>query len=329
MRPALRATLCKNYANRLVCTSISYGLRLYLPAPQADRVVGGRCIGVCHMKLFPAVLAVISLPFGAVAVQAEDALTSPFTVTGSTTIASDYRLRGVSQTNREMAVQGGLTIAHESGFYVGTWASNLAGWGTFGGANMELDLIGGYKTKLTDAVTLDAGLTWYMYPGGADKTDYAEPYVKLSGTVGPATLLAGVAYAPRQQALGRWYFTGADAAAGVYNDPGAKHDNLYLWSDAALPITGTPLTAKAHLGWSKGNKGLGPNATSAAPTGQYWDWSVGMDASWRNLTLNLSYVGTDISNRDAAYLRPSFSDGQDGTGNIAGGTVLASLTASF
>jgi uncharacterized protein (TIGR02001 family) len=254
---------------------------------------------------------------------------SAFAVSGSVAIASDYRLRGISQSDKEMAVQGGLTIAHESGFYVNTWASNLSGWGTFGGANMELDLIGGYKHKLGDSGTLDVGLTWYMYPGGADETDYAEPYVKLSGTAGPATLLAGVAYAPGQQALGRWYFTGADAEAGVYNRPGDKEDNLYLWGDGALAIVGTPITAKAHIGYSRGNKGLGPNATSAAPTGTYWDWSLGADATWGNLTLNVSYVDTDITRREAAYLQPSFSKGQDGVGSIASGAVVASLTAAF
>jgi hypothetical protein len=251
------------------------------------------------------------------------------TVTGSATITSDYRFRGISQTDKEMAVQGGLTIAHKSGVYVGTWASNLSGWGTFGGANMELDLIAGYKLPLSDNATLDVGLTWYMYPGGADKTDFAEPYVKLSGTAGPATLTAGVAYAPKQEALGRWYETGADAAAGVYNRPGAKDDNLYVWGDAAVALKGTPLTAKAHIGYSDGNPGLGPNATSVAPTGKYWDWSLGVDATWRNLTIGVSYVDTDIGPRDAAYLQPSFSKGQDGTGSIADGAVLLSLTAAF
>lgn len=161
------------------------------------------------------------------------------TVSGSATIISDYRFRGVSQTDKEMAVQGGLTIAHKSGVYIGTWASNLSGWGTFGGANMEMDLIAGYKLPLADNATLDVGLTWYMYPGGADKTDFAEPYVKLSGTAGSTILAAGVAYAPKQEALGPWYLTGTDAAAGVYNHPGAKDDNLYVWGDAAVGIQRT------------------------------------------------------------------------------------------
>ncbi len=254
---------------------------------------------------------------------------SAITVSGSVSIASDYRFRGVSQSDREMAVQGGITIAHDSGFYIGTWASNLAGWGTFGGANMELDLIGGYKTKLAENATLDVGLTWYLYPGGADKTDFAEPYAKLTGIAGPATLTVGVAYAPKQQAIGKWYDTGADAAAGVYTDPGDKDDNLYLWGDGALAVAGTPFTVKAHVGHSWGQDGLGPNATAVAPTGEYWDWSLGADATWKNLTFNVSYVDTDISDREATYLRPSFSKGQDGTGNIAGSTGLVSLTAAF
>jgi uncharacterized protein (TIGR02001 family) len=290
------------------------------------------------MKLFRPVmtLALLALP-GVAHAQSTSAdkdagVESPpqaLTVSGSVAIASDYRFRGVSQSDEQLAVQGGIIIAHDSGFYVGTWASNLAGWGTFGGANMELDLIGGYKAKLADKATLDVGLTWYMYPGGADKTDFAEPYAKLTGTAGPATLTAGAAYAPKQQALGRWYDTGADAAAGVYTNPGAKDDNLYVWGDGAFALAGTPIIAKAHIGHSWGQDGLGPNATAVAPTGEYWDWSLGADATWRNLTLNVSYVDTDISNGEARYLRPSFSKGQDGTGNIAGRTVVASLTAPF
>lgn len=274
-----------------------------------------------------AITCVIVSPAQAQSTEAEPP--PPIAVSGSTTIASDYRFRGVSQTDRGMTLQGGVTVAHDSGAYLGVWGSNLAGWGTFGGANLELDLIAGYRANLGGGATLDVGAVWYLYPGGADKTDFVEPYAKLTGTTGPATLTAGIAYAPKQQALGRWYFTGADAAAGVYNDPGARDDNLYLWGDAAVGIAGTPLTAKAHIGHSNGNPGLGPNATSVSPTGSYWDWSLGVDATWRGLTLGVAYVDTDISVRDAAYLQPSFSKGQDGTGGIAGGTALVSLTAAF
>lgn len=268
------------------------------------------------------------LPQDALPPQAATA--EPITVSGSVAVLTDYRLRGVSQSDRKPAVQGSLTIAHDSGFYVGTFASNLAGWGTFGGSNLELDATGGFK-RIAGTATIDAGLSWYMYPGGADETDYAELFAKLSGTAGPATLLAGVAYAPKQEALGTWYRNGAEAVAGTYSDPGDKEDNLYLWGDGAVAIPNTALTAKGHIGWSKGNSGLGPNATSAAPTGEYWDWQIGADYAIRGtpLTVNVSWIDTDISRREAAYLQPSFSKGQDGTGSIAGSTFFASLTAAF
>jgi len=251
----------------------------------------------------------------------QDEAAKSVTITSSATLASDYRFRGVSQSDKEMAVQGGLTLTHESGLYAGVWASNLAGWGTFGGANMELDLIGGYKMPLSDKAALDVGLVWYMYPGGADESDFAEPYVKLTGTTGPATLTAGAAYAPKQHALAN--------VSNAPNSRGQNDDNLYLWGDSAVAIAGTPFTAKAHIGYSDGNPGLGPNGTSVAPTGRYWDWSFGMDATWRNLTLNLSYVDTDISKSEAALLQPNFSKGGDSTGSIADGAIVASVTAAF
>src|SRR5690554_625819 len=41
------------------------------------------------------------------------------------TLATDYIWRGQSQTDGAGAIQGGLDIAHESGLYIGTWASNV------------------------------------------------------------------------------------------------------------------------------------------------------------------------------------------------------------
>ncbi|HEY0623012.1 TorF family putative porin [Sphingomonas sp.] len=251
----------------------------------------------------------------------------PITVSGSVTLASDYRFRGVSQTDKEVALQGGVTIAHESGAYIGFWGSNLAGWGTFLGANMELDVIAGYKFPVAEGATLDVGVTYYMYPGGLDKTDFFEPYVKLSGTVGPVTLTGGVAYAPKQEALGRVYPDAAAAAAGTPSFPGDKEDNIYVSGDAVLAVPNTPLSLRAHLGYSDGNDGLGPNGTSLAPTGKYLDWALGADLTFKGLTLGVSYIDTDISAADSAYLMPNFS--KTTGGDIAGSTVVVSLTAAF
>lgn len=268
-----------------------------------------------------ALIAGAAMPAGAQEVAAEEQPASAVTISGSATLASDYRFRGVSQTDKEMAIQGGLTVTHNSGFYVGAWGSNLSGWGTFGGANMELDLIAGFRTGLGDNATLDAGLVWYMYPSGADNTDFAELYAKVSGATGPLTLTGGVAYAPKQYALAN--------VSNAASSRGQKEDNLYLFADGAMAVANTPFTLKAHVGYSDGNPGLGPNGSSLSPTGSYWDWSLGVDTSWRNLTLGVSYVDTDIRSVDAARLQPNFSRGQDGTGSIADSAVVLTLTAAF
>lgn len=253
---------------------------------------------------------------------AQEEPAGPVTVSGSVALVSDYRFRGVSQSDKGMAVQGGITLTHESGLYAGTWASNLAGWGTFGGSNMELDLFGGYAIPLGGA-TLDVGLTWYMYPSGADKTDFAEPYVKLSSELGPVKGLIGVAYAPKQQALGNWSNTPQSAA-------GDKEDNFYVWGDVSGAVPNTPVTLKAHLGWSNGNPGLGPNGTSVAPTGKYLDWLVGADVAIPGtpLTLGVAYVDTDIARVEENYIRPNFSDLDNGS-SIARSKVVFSLSAAF
>jgi uncharacterized protein (TIGR02001 family) len=263
---------------------------------------------------------------------AQEEAEGPVTVSGSVALVSDYRFRGVSQTDKGMAVQGGITATHESGVYAGAWASNLAGWGQFGGSNMELDLFAGYAIPLGGA-TLDVGLTWYMYPSGADKTDFAEPYVKLSSEFGPVKGLLGVAYAPKQQALGNWYSTAASNATGIPDRPGDKEDNLYIWGDVSGAVPNTPVTLKAHLGYSDGNPGLGPNGTSVAPTGKYLDWLVGADVAIPGtpLTLGVAYVDTDIKRSDETYLRPNFmvQDADDFGESIARSQIVFSLTAAF
>jgi len=242
----------------------------------------------------------------------------PITVSGSVSLVTDYRLRGVSQSDKKMALQGGATITHESGLYGGFWASNLAGWGTFGGPNLELDLIAGYKHPIGGGA-IDVGVTYYMYPGGAKITDYFEPYAKLSGTVGPVNLLAGVAYAPKQKALGNF--------SNTPQSRGQSYDNLYLWGDANVGL-GAGFLAKGHVGYSKGNPGLGPNGTSVAPTGSYVDYLVGVDFTRGPVTLGVAYTGTDITTAKSAYLQPNFASQTDGS-SIAAGTAVFAVTFAF
>lgn len=101
---------------------------------------------------------------------------SPFT--GNFTIASEYLYRGIAQTRGNPAIQGGFDYAHPSGFYIGTWGSNISWIGdTVPGASasLELDLYGGYKGAITGDLGYDVGVLTYNYPGSNKPTGNAKP----------------------------------------------------------------------------------------------------------------------------------------------------------
>ncbi|MBL8484732.1 MAG: hypothetical protein JNJ60_21235 [Rhodocyclaceae bacterium] len=108
------------------------------------------------------VMGLLSLP--SLPVLAEDAPASPHTLTGNLTIASDYRFRGITQTFKRPAIQGGVDYSHSSGLYLGNWNSNVAPETGFPGGNIEMDFYGGWKTTFGD-FGLDVGFLYYYYPG--------------------------------------------------------------------------------------------------------------------------------------------------------------------
>ncbi len=84
---------------------------------------------------------------------------------------SEYEYRGIAQTAQKPAAQFNLDYTHTSGFYVGTFITNInwlkeaAKAGNFStNANIELDLFGGYKFDVAKDVTLDVGYLRYEYP---------------------------------------------------------------------------------------------------------------------------------------------------------------------
>ncbi|WP_334062844.1 TorF family putative porin [Alteromonas genovensis] len=91
---------------------------------------------------------------------------------------SDYTFNGVSQTQNDPAIQGGLDKAFANGIYAGTWASNV----DFGGdTNVEWDFYVGRYLTLTDAVSIDYGIAYYSYHGGDNSSagNYPEVYTKF------------------------------------------------------------------------------------------------------------------------------------------------------
>lgn len=195
-------------------------------------------------------------------------------ISGNVALVSDYRFRGVSLSDGDIALQGGIDVGHSSGFYVGTWASNISGGSAFG--ELELDVYGGWSGEVAEGVSFDIGLLYYIYPTGdapGVDTDYLEPYASISGDIGGLSATLGVAYAWEQDSLG-------------------DEDNLYIYTDFEYGIPETPLTMSAHLGYTDGV--LAPSFLAGSIDDSGFDWGVG--ASWAvtdSLSLGFNYVDTE------------------------------------
>jgi uncharacterized protein (TIGR02001 family) len=139
--------------------------------------------------------AAISLsPFAAFAEESSNPL--PGTLTGNVGLTNDYIFRGVTQSDHNFAVQGGLDWDTGAGLHFGTWASSL-NFQDGNNATTELDLYGGYAGKIEN-FTYDVGFTYYWYPGAtkAAQYNYWEVYGKAGYDFGVAALGGFVAYTP-------------------------------------------------------------------------------------------------------------------------------------
>ena len=128
--------------------------------------------------------ALLSASFASMNVALAD---GPHSVSANIGVVSNYMWRGITQSDDQPAVQGGLDYAHESGFYAGTWVSNID-WGT-PDPNYELDLYLGYGGAINDDFSYDVSAIYYAYPDGRE-SDFAE--IGASGTFKWFTL--GIAY---------------------------------------------------------------------------------------------------------------------------------------
>lgn len=192
------------------------------------------------------------------------------TISGGASVVSDYRFRGISQTDKRFAIQGSITAKHSSGLYATVWGSSIDDYVAAGG-DTELDLIAGYSTAVGGA-TVDMGVLYYYYPGsGGANTDFFEPYASVSGALGPVNAKVGLAYAPKQAAL--------TVGSG-------KEDNLYVYTDLSTAIPATPLSLTGHFGHS-----FGPSYITIGD--EYSDWSIGTSYTAGNLTFGVSYVDTN------------------------------------
>jgi uncharacterized protein (TIGR02001 family) len=182
-------------------------------------------------------------------------------ITGNIGLFSQYIFRGLTQTDRNPALQGGFDYAHSSGLYAGTWASNIS-WlkenfstppsaigGTYSrGGSLEWDFYGGYKGTVGD-FGYDIGTLYYWYPG------------KISAAAQAVTPTIGVPKADTWELYGgaSWKWLSAklsyslmDKTFGVKDSRGTMYFDLTAnvpLGDFVKGLTGFTITA--HWGWQK------------------------------------------------------------------------------
>lgn len=202
---------------------------------------------------------------------AQDA--ADFALTGTVAVTNDYRFRGISQSNRDFAPQGSLTLTGPDGWYISAWGSRVDFDPTSSGnPYMELDIYGG---KHTDLWGVDWNFMPYYYaypaadiPAGAPSPDYFELINQLTYNFGPFTSTATWAWSP-ELAFG----------GGTGN---------YLAGNVTVPINDW-LSVSGNIGhqWAQNAKYAGSS--------DYNHGDLGITATYNGFSLDARYTGTDLT----------------------------------
>ena len=228
-----------------------------------------------------------------------------FTISGNFGLVSDYRFRGVSQTNEKPAAQGGFDFTHKSGIYLGTWASNVSQWANAGGS-MEIDIYGGFRGTLpAGEIGYDVGLIEYTYPGNntgtSPKNRTQEWYVGFSG--GPLSYKF-------YRTTSNWFGINANSSGSTYHDVNASF------------ALNEQVTLSAHVGRQdiKGTHTVNPDFT---------DYSVGVSVALPDgYTAGVKFTTVDLkdSRSNSSATGAWFFAAGSGLANDA---IVLSLSKTF
>jgi len=190
----------------------------------------------------------------------------PVSVRSELGVVSDYRFRGISLSDEQPAVQGGLTASLATGLYGGLWASTIdeTGPGEDGkGATVELDYTLGWAFQ-HGGYDIDVAASAYTYPGG-HAVNYFELPVSVSRSMEAWTWTLGGAYAPaRQKALSR-------------------RDNIYGYGEVKWSAKQPDLSLVLRTGYEHG---------AFAPHGK-WDWAATLGHDFGPVAGALTFVTSD------------------------------------
>lgn len=244
------------------------------------------------MKLKTTLLvSLLALSGAAFAQTAAPAAPTPdYTLSFNVGAVTDYRYRGISQSRKKPALQGGIDFAHSSGFYLGTWASTIK-WIKDGGGNAsaEIDLYGGYKGTVGD-FGYDVGVLTYQYPDHSLAISPNTTEIYGAGTFGPVTLKY------------------SHATTNLFGFANSKN-SYYLDLSAAFDL-GNGWSLTPHIGYQK----VKNNSASS-----YTDYALTLGKDLGNgLSASAAVIGTD----NDTYVGP-------GGKNLGKSTLVVGIKYAF
>jgi uncharacterized protein (TIGR02001 family) len=201
-------------------------------------------------------------------------------VSGSATLLSDYRFRGVSLSDGQPAAQLGVAWERDDGWYAGAFASSTR---LYGHTGMQLLAYLGYAHRLHAGLSWEAGAEYAAfsrYPGDS----YPEVYLGLATD----KLSARLYYAPR-------YFSEDDAA--FYAELNGNH------------ALNERFRLLGHVGWLQ-RSGHGADPDQGAQRRRF-DVRIGVGAALGGFDLQLARVASDGS-RGSYSGYPAYGDADDG-----------------
>lgn len=233
----------------------------------------------------------IALISAATAAIAQDKGPEPdYSVTYNIGAVTDYRVRGIAQTDFRPAVQGGVDFAHKSGFYLGTFASNVNWVKDFNGAtkgNIEVDLYGGFKDSITSDISFDAGIISYQYPSnnsGAAGTPGAGAFANASTTEVYLMLTYKVVNLKYNRSVTN-FLGNLDSKGSQYVDLNASFD------------LGNSFSLTPHVG-----RQMIPNQGDGGNKGDYTDYSLSVAKDFGNgAVVTLTALGTNTKKGSGTF----------------------------
>jgi uncharacterized protein (TIGR02001 family) len=278
--------------------------------------------------LIAASVAAALIAPGVVLAQAAAEPASPHTLTANVGVVSDYLFRGISQSNGNPAIQGGVDYSHSSGLYAGTWLSSIAWVSDIQGGSYptEIDVYGGYKGSFAEDFGYDLGVISYNYPGSGRTNGIASPNtVEIYSALSWKWFTAKYSYVVSKNFVG-WGFTNA-------SDSESRGSN-YLELNFAYDL-GDGWGVGAHVGhqkvknWDK--TGVFSNGLSQTDAG-YTDWNVGVTKDVGFGVVGLKYSVTDANtcgDTSGGLANESYCWGPGLDRDAAKDRVVVSFTKTF